>query len=195
MKKNVLKNSNFLKPLSTSLLVCFSLFFLACSDDDGDNPEPVEEEETITTMTVTLTETGGNGNITLQSKDLDGDGPNAPEITISGNLSAETAYTGSIALLNETESPAENVTEEIEEEDDAHQFFFTVSGALTETSYSDTDGDGNPIGLSFTLTTGMAGDGSLTVTLRHQPKKPNDGTLTDAGGETDIAQTFNVTVE
>ncbi len=31
-------------------------------------------------------------------------------------------------------------------------------------------------------------------TLRHEPTKPNTG-LADAGGETDIAVTFNVTVQ
>jgi hypothetical protein len=36
--------------------------------------------------------------------------------------------------------------------------------------------------------------GTLTVTLRHEPTKPNTG-LGDAGGETDIAATFNVTVQ
>ena len=37
-------------------------------------------------------------------------------------------------------------------------------------------------------------EGSLTVTLRHEPVKPNDG-LDSAGGETDIATSFDVTIE
>ena len=59
----------------------------------------------------------GSGNVTLQTQDLDGDGPNAPDITVSGNLKSGVLYNGAIVLLNETESPAENVTMEIEEED------------------------------------------------------------------------------
>lgn len=176
------------------LFTVSSLLLLACSNDDDENPLPVEEEETITTITVTLVQEDG-GEIILQSKDLDGDGPNAPEISVSGNLVAQTSYTGSITLLNETESPAENITEEVQEEDDEHQFFFSVTGSLIGTSYVDADENGNPLGLSFILNTGDAGDGTLGVTLRHQPKKPNDGTLNDAGGETDIAQTFNLVVE
>ena len=39
-------------------------------------------------------------------------------------------YSGSIVLLNETEDPAENMTEEIEEEDLAHQFFYTIGSGL-----------------------------------------------------------------
>ncbi|MDC6364575.1 MULTISPECIES: type 1 periplasmic binding fold superfamily protein [Flavobacteriaceae] len=186
--------------------VITSLVFVSCSSDDN-SPEPVNEEEVITTMTVTLQPTSGT-TITLQSRDLDGDGPNAPTITVSGNLAANTTYTGSVALLNETETPAEDVNEEIEGEADVHQFFFEVGTGLNATTdYADDESDyvseetgenfttTNPVGLAFTLTTSDAGSGNFTVTLRHEPKKPNDGSLSDAGGETDITQTFSLTVE
>lgn len=185
ISKNVSLKSIFATGIMVSML-------LACSSDD-DNPIAVDEEEVITTMNVTLTSTGGT--ITLQSQDLDGDGPNAPVIDISGNLTANTTYSGSIELLNETETPAEDITEEVAEEDDEHQFFFTTSGSITSVAYNDVDGNGNPVGISFELTTGDPGSGTLQITLRHEPKKPNDGSLADAGGETDIAQTFTVTVE
>lgn len=174
-------------------LSMFGFALLSCSNDD--NPEPVNEEEVITTMTVTLVPQGGGNTVTLQSQDLDGDGPNAPEITVSGSLAANATYDGSIVLLNETETPAENITEEVAEEDEEHQFFFNTSGSINQVTYADQDGNGNPVGILFELTTGAAGNGTLGVTLRHEPQKPNDGTLADAGGETDIDQTFNVTVE
>jgi hypothetical protein len=187
--RNIFKKSattrNFLALLTVGLLT------LSCSDDD-DNPIAVDEEEVITTMTISLTE--GSNTVTLETRDLDGDGPDDPVITVE-NLAANTTYTGAIVLLNETESPVENKTSEIAEEDDEHQFFFDVSGAVTSVVYNDADGNGNPLGLSFTLTTGDAGTGTLRVTLRHEPKKPNDGSLADAGGETDIAQSFTVVVE
>jgi len=157
-------------------------------------PEEVNEEEVITTMTVTLS-AASLTTVTLESQDLDGDGPDAPMISVSGDLVANTTYSGTIVLLNETETPAEDITEEVAEEDDEHQFFFSTGGAVMGTAYSDMDGDGNPVGINFELTTGDAGTGTLQVTLRHEPKKPNDGTLADAGGETDIAQTFSVTVQ
>ena len=169
--------------------------FTACSSDD-DNPPPVNEEEVITTMTVTLVPQGGGTSITLLSRDLDGDGPNPPEVSVSGPLAANTSYDGSIGLLNETETPPENITEEVEEEDDEHQFFFQVrSGLNATTAYANFDGDGNPLGTRFVILAGDASSGGFTVTLRHEPKKPNDGTLEDAGGETDIAQTFNLEIE
>ncbi|MEX0273319.1 MAG: type 1 periplasmic binding fold superfamily protein [Flavobacteriaceae bacterium] len=179
-----------------SLIAFFltGLLFTACSDDDN-APEPVHEEEVITTMTVTLTPEGGGTAITLRTRDLDGDGPNAPEVSVSGNLASGTNYNGAIELLNETESPAEDITEEVEEESDEHQFFYTAGGGLdVTTSYSNFDNDGNPLGTEFKLEAGDAGSGTLTFTLRHEPTKPNTG-LSDAGGETDIAATFSVTIQ
>ncbi|MBJ7879936.1 type 1 periplasmic binding fold superfamily protein [Gelidibacter salicanalis] len=177
-----------------STVVLATLLFTACSKDD-DNPEPVNEEEVLTTMTVTLTPQAGGTPIMLQTKDLDGDGPNAPEVTVSGNLTVGAIYNGVIVLLNETVSPPENITEEVEEEAKDHQFFYTIgSGLDVTTEPSNFDGDGNPLGTEFTLTATTASSGTLTFTLRHLPTKPNTG-LGDAGGETDIAATFNVTVQ
>lgn len=172
-----------------SLLISATIM-TSCSNDD-DNPVVVDEEEVITTMTVSL----NSGEIVLKSEDLDGDGPDAPVISVSGNLAANTTYTGSIELLNETVTPADNITAEVNEEATEHQFFFGTSGSITGTAYTDTDDNGNPVGLTFELTTGAAGTGTLQITLRHEPKKPNDGSLADAGGETDIAQSFSLTVE
>ena len=173
-------------------LLASTLIFASCSDDD-DTPEPVNEEEVITTLTVTLD--SGSDTVEMQYQDLDGDGPDAATVTVSGSLSANTTYDGSIILLNETESPAENVTEEIEEDDLDHQFFYTVgSGLDVAAEYGDADSQGNPLGLSFILNTGVASSGGLTFTLRHEPNKPNTG-LENAGGETDIEVTFDVTVE
>jgi hypothetical protein len=191
-----------------SLLFATGLFMASCSNDD-ETPEEVNEEETITTMTVTLIPQGGGTTVTFVSRDLDGDGPNAPVITPDDIvLAANTTYGGAVGLLNETETPAENVNEEIEEEADEHQFIFTTGGGLNaSTAYADEESDyvsgetgenfttNNPVGILFTLTTTDASTGTFTVTLRHEPTKPNDGTLAGAGGETDITQTFDVTIE
>ena len=177
-------------------LLLVALIFTGCSNDDNTQPEPVNEEEVITTMTVILSPSGGGTVVTLQKKDLDGDdGPNQPVITVSGNLTAGTTYSGVIQVLNETETPAENITEEVLEEANEHQFFFTPAGGLNvSTTYSDQDDNGNPLGVQFALSANTASSGTLTVTLRHEPTKPNTG-LSDAGGQTDIEATFNVTVE
>lgn len=173
--------------------------FIACDNDD-DTPEIVNEEEVITTMTVTLTPNGGGTPVIMQTRDTDGDGPGAPVVTNPVNLAANTTYNGSIELLDELDpNDVEDITEEVEEEDDEHQFFFSATNSIATFAYNDMDGDGNPIGLSFTLTTSDAGTGTVTVTLIHEPMKDasgvSDGDITNAGGEEDIAETFNVVVQ
>jgi hypothetical protein len=182
---------NYFKLVSITL---FTLLFVACSSDDDAAPEPVNEEEVITTMIVTLD--GPDQVVTLEYRDLDGpDGPDSAEISVSGALTAGVTYAGSIRLLNETENPAENITEEVEEEDDEHQFFYTSSSDLNvELDYGNFDGNGNPLGTMFILTSDAASSGSLTFTLQHEPTKPNTG-LEDAGGETDIEVSFEVEVQ
>tara|TARA_B100001142_G_scaffold88674_1_gene90480 strand:- start:501 stop:1052 length:552 start_codon:yes stop_codon:yes gene_type:complete len=183
-----MKINKFL-PILLMLLVTVA----SCSKDDDPLPEAVNEEEVITTMEVTLT--SGASVITLKTQDLDGDGPNAPVVTVSGNLAAGTTYDGVMKFLNELESPAENITEEVEEEDLDHQIFFTVgSGLDVTTEYSNNDSAGNPLGTQFKLTAGSASSGNLTFTLVHEPTKPNTG-LASAGGETDIDATFSITIE
>ncbi len=177
-----------------TLLMFAGTLMNSCSDDDP-APEPINEEEIITTFTATFVPQGGGANITLQSRDLDGDGPNAPVVTVSGDFLSNTVYNGTLVLLNETETPAENITDEVEAEDEEHQFFFSIGGGLDATTeYANFDSNGNPLGTEFTLSAGAASSGSLGFTLRHEPIKPNTG-LNDAGGETDIAVTFSVTIQ
>ena len=187
---------NYFKLVSITL---FTLLFVACSSDDDAAPEPVNEEEVITTMIVTLD--GPDQVVTLEYRDLDGpDGPDSAEISVSGALTAGVTYAGSIRLLNETENPAENITEEVEEEDDEHQFFYTPSSDLNvEVDYGNFDGNGNPLGTMFMLTTGAASSGALTFTLIHEPDKSgagvSEGDITNAYGETDIEVSFEVEVQ
>jgi hypothetical protein len=182
-----------LKFLSTAIFA--TLLFAACSSDDDNTPEPVNEEEVITTMIVSLQPAGGGTTVTLTTRDTDGDGPTAPVVTVSGPLAAGVTYNGSITLSNETEDPAEDITAEVEEEDTDHQFFYTIAGGLdVTTTYTNFDSNNNPLGTQFALTTGAASSGNITFTLRHEPTKPNTG-LADAGGETDIAATFDLMVE
>lgn len=185
-----------MKNLKLLPVLCIaSLLFIACSNDDDATPLPVNEEEVITTLRVTLTPINGGTEIILETRDLDGDGPNAPLVTVSGNLSANNNYRGKILLLNETVNPPENITEEVIEEAEEHQFFFTIAGGLdVSTTYIDFDSNLNALGTEFTLDTRGPSSGTITFTLRHEPTKPNTG-LADAGGETDVAATFNVIVE
>ena len=176
-----------------SFYALLSIAMIGCSDDDT-APEVINDEELITTVILTLTQESGD-QVVLTTVDLDGDGPDEPVTTVVGNFSQNTQYQGAVQFLNETEDPAEDITEEVIEEADEHQVFYTVSEGLNiTTTYQDFDSNDNPLGVNITLETGEASSGSLTVTLRHEPVKPNDG-LESAGGETDITTSFDVTIE
>lgn len=178
------------------LFFAFILFsVISCDDDKGEVPN---EEEVITTLNYVLAPSDGGAAITLSFRDLDGDGGNAPVIT-GGTLATNKTYVGTLQLLNETETPAGNINEEIQEEKEDHQFFFQSTVPNIAVSYTDLDANGKPVGLLSTLVTGAAGSGNIKVTLRHEPNKTatgvSNGDITNAGGETDIEVTFPVNVQ
>jgi len=186
--------TNFkLKTIKTcSMYALLAIAMIGCSDDD--TPVVINEEEVITTVILTLTPESGD-QVVLTTQDLDGDGPDEPVTITTGSFNENTQYQGAVRFLNETETPAEEITNEVIEEADEHQVFYTVSNGLNiTTTYQDEDSNGNPLGVSIILETGAVSEGNLTVTLRHEPVKPNDG-LDSAGGETDITRTFDVTIE
>lgn len=183
--------------LLTILSLVVILFSTSCKKDEPEDPEIPNEEEVITTLIMTLTPDSSGNEIKLSFKDLDGDGGNNPVITID-TLQVNTTYTAEIELLNETESPAEVITEEVEEEAEEHQFFYDNTTSGLQVSYKDSDKDGNPVGLLTTVMTGDSTQGTLTVTLRHEPNKSAAGVaagdITNAGGETDIEVEFPIYV-
>lgn len=190
------KTMNSMKTIKLiAFLAVFAFAFTSCDDDD-DTPAPINEEEVITTMNVMLND--GTTTKMLSVTDDDGDGPNQPVFTVD-DLDANTTYSGSIQFLNETETPVEDKTAEIAEEDLDHQVFFVPSSGLDLTvTYNDQDANGNPVGLDFTLTTGDASTGTLTIILLHEGDKNaagvSAGDPTNAGGETDIEADFSITI-
>jgi hypothetical protein len=179
------------------ILVYISSIFAACSSDE--DPVIINEEELITTVRATLIPEGGGAEVILESVDLDGDGPNEPTIEVNGTFNPNTMYAGTLKILNEAESPAEDITLEIMEEDEDHQFFFSFTNDIATATYGDEDSNGNPVGVQFNLLTGAAGSSGFTIILRHEPDKAaadvNTGDITNAGGSTDVQVTFNITIE
>lgn len=176
----------------------FVLFSCKRKDDPKPSlPENPNEEELITTLKLLLTE-GGSGTVySFVFKDVDGAGGNAPIID-NIVLPANKSFTGEIILLDESKSPVDSISNEVKEEGDEHQFFYTIANANLSHSYAPGDADGNsvPIGLSPNFTTGSTSTGTLTVVLKHQPEvKPTSGNGDISKGETDIEVVFNVTIQ
>lgn len=169
-----------------------SLSIFSC---EKDHVHDEDENELITTVKLKFTENGITQ--TFAYKDLDGDGGAAPKID-DIKLKANKTYTLAVELLNESVSPAEDKTKEIEAEKDEHLFVFTPSPASLFTyTYGDKDTRNLPIGLIGTLKTSTTGSGKMKVQLRHQPpansKATKDGTPTP--GSDDINIDFNVAVQ
>jgi len=183
-----------MKKISLRFLIFTVLIgFSACLE-----PVVPNEEELITTLTYTLTPSSGGATVVLSFQDLDGDGGNAP-IIMSDTLAANTSYTGRLELLNESITPVEDISVEILDEDEDHQFFYETTVNNLAVTYNDQDDNGNPVGLNTNLTTGAAGSGTLKIILKHQPDKSasgvGNGAIANAGGETDIEVTFSVHVQ
>lgn len=162
----------------------------ACKKDKGE----ANEEEVITTLKLTFVPEGGGTTVTYQWKDADGPGGTAPvqdEIV----LTPSKIYNVTVQLLNETASPAEDITLEVEEEADAHRFYYQPSaGSNITVSDLDEDGAGIPLGITSTWTTGAAATGSITITLRHYGGNPPGKALADPvdspKSSTDVDVTF-----
>jgi len=190
------------------LFLFLGLGLLASCDDD-DEPAPVEaEEEVISRVILTFSPTGGGDDVTATYLDSDGDGAAPPTIS-EIELVEGIEYDLSMTLTNTLESPEEDITAEIRDEDDEHQFFFEFTNDIFSdpsgdgnvdnrddaVNYNDTDDNGNPVGLETTWTAGAHTDaaGDFRVVLKHQPDiKSATSTVNDGGTDLDI--TFPISI-
>lgn len=167
----------------------------SCKKDDDlvDSPQPtINEEEVITTMTLTFVDDAGvQPTVTATFRDPDGDGGLGADIFDTIRLQNNTTYNVSITLLNETVTPAEDLTVEVQEEDDEHFLCFSPSGADLSIIRTDTDGV-YEVGLESQWTVGAVSTGTTLISLKHQPGV-KDGTC--APGETDIEVDFVTEIE
>ena len=177
----------------TYTLFAFLLVFSAACDSDEPDEDGPGEEELITRVIITLSPAGGGSDVVIEANDPDGDGTNFTIGTI--NLTANTTYTGAIAVRDEING--EDITEEVEEEADEHQFFYIPGGDASSritVTIDDEDGNGLPLGLEFTLAVSDGGDatGTMQVVLSHYDEGPKDGST--QSDESDVDLVFPVTI-
>lgn len=183
-----------------AILFISALTFTACSeDDDHDHDDHDDHDELpITQVIYTLTnENNASDVVTFTFSDPDGEGGADGTAVTSGALTANATYTGAIQLLNMEEGDDVGADIAAEDAEDHEIFYITnVAGLMFDTT--DVDADSNPLGFDTDITAGAAGTGSLTISVVHEGKKPNNGTVADAlsgGGTTDIEIAFDVTVQ
>ncbi|GAB3202852.1 hypothetical protein ABID22_001103 [Pontibacter aydingkolensis] len=183
-----------------ALLVLGSLMLTATSCGD-DEPKPLEEEELITTLRITLEPVGKTQTVVGIFRDVDGDGGN-PATANTMRLEANTTYNATIKLFDESKNTPVELTNEIKEEADEHEFFYQALDNLAlSISKTDRDNSQRPIGLQAQIVTTNTSTGKLRITLKHQPNLkvgPNEPNREQTGltrGETDIQAEFPVIVE
>jgi hypothetical protein len=188
-----------MKKILFFLAVSVGLLFTSCDDhDDHDHDHGHDHEhELITTVRLNITPVDGGNTVIWNWADTDGDGGNPPMITTEP-LDANTVYNIDVAFLNESGTEMEDITPEVKLEDEDHQVFFILSDNLTYT-YGDSDSEGNPLGLTGTLTTVNSGEGTMRLVLLHEPMKNNEGVsegdMSQAQGETDIDVSFTFNIQ
>lgn len=192
------------------LLLMFSLaLVVSCTDDEPTPVDPPEDEEEITRVELTFTPDNGEDAITAVWFDEDGEGTGAPTID-EIELEEEVTYTMTVTLTNTLGDEDEDITAEILEEDNEHQFFFAftdgffsspegdgnIDNAADAINYNDEDENGLPVGLSTSWTTGghSETEGEFRIILKHQPDMKTATSDISVGG-TDIDITFPLHIE
>lgn len=179
-----------------SLVVLIMGFVLisSCKKDPVVDPN---ENELITTVRVSLVDKSGGSTtpVVFEFKDLDGEGGAAPSKFDEIVLTKGKSYDCTLTILNESVSPAADITKEIVAEAVDHQFYFAASDGLVTVTNLNNDSKGLPLGTTSTWTTGaLTGTGTFRITLKHKPGTKAAGDLVTVG-ETDIALDFRLKVQ
>lgn len=177
-----------------NLIIIFTLIqciISSCSKD----PHSHNDQESINKITVALV--SANHSAMFSFEDKDGDGGLSP-ILKADSLETNQTYTATINVFKFENNAWIETTEEILREGIDHQFFFASTTNGLETTYTDLDANGRPIGLKNTWITKAAATGKLKLTLLHGPNKSAIGAATgdktNAGGETDVEIEWDVKI-
>ncbi len=178
------------------LLLALALLITACdSTDPGE--DDAGEEEVISNVTISLDNQADNSTVTAEAV-FDEAGVKQSAETLT--LAAGATYAGTITLRNRFAD--EDITEEIEDEMEEHQFFYELTGDLSSVvsiTITDTDANGNPVGLEFSVNVApVPGEpsGDLRVVLGHYDERAKQANETiDNIPETDIDFSYPVAIQ
>ncbi|MFN3999822.1 hypothetical protein [Algoriphagus sp.] len=192
-----------LRKLPVYLFVALAMGFASCESND---PEEENDGEVITDVTLKFQELNASGVTVGSVISFKASDPQGIEVGSSPTIQTVTltkgkTYRMSIELFNSIEN--EDITKEILEEADEHQFFFlgtVVTGNILAITYDDPSGE--RIGLRTKVVVSSSpgtNNAQLRVILRHDLDKsfpgatnPNFANFVQAGGETDLDITFPV---
>lgn len=170
-------------------MVLAGLIITGCKKKKEDDVE----EENITTVKVTITPVTGGSAQTFTWKDVDGPGGNAPvidQIVLPASIPASC----SLQFLDESKTPASDITPEIITEGTDHQVYYEPTGAAITVTSLNNDANSLPLGTTSFWGNSGAGNGSMKITLKHKPGVKASGDPVTKG-ETDIEVVFPVKIQ
>jgi hypothetical protein len=181
-------------------IALIATMFASCKKDDPVVDPVVTEEELITTMKLTVSDTsGGTWSFIYKVENGFGSSSQGTVQIDTIKLAPAKVYTYSIEVLNESENPVENITEEVLEEKDEHLFLIISNPASGAGSLASSEGSKDNQNLPFNqtgkFTAGAAGTGTLTISLLHEPTNKNGTTTAATGGSTDAEAVFPVMLQ
>ncbi|MCS6917640.1 MAG: hypothetical protein RMK52_06905 [Chitinophagales bacterium] len=175
------------------LLLATAVFFQACRDEDP--PLPENEPELVTTVELQFTNTADpSDQVTALFSDPDGIGGNPPVRFDTIRLGAGKTYHCQVTLSDASKNPPHDLTHEVEEEADDHQFYYLPSGVEVVITYEDVDSKGRPLGLHTLWQCGAASSGTVTVILKHKPGLKGDNDPPTVG-DTDMELAFRTELQ
>jgi hypothetical protein len=183
--------------------IVFAAFgFTACESDD---PEPETDGEVITDVILNFQELDASGNPLGAVSSFSASDPQGIEVgatTTIDNVNLTKAKTYQLTIEVRNSIANEDITQEILEEGDVHQFFFlgTAFVGSPDLTYQYADLSGELIGVKGIVTVASSpgsNNANMRIVLRHDLDKnfpgasnPNFETFVQAGGETDLDITF-----
>lgn len=192
-----MKKHNFIIRSLASIILTSSLFIAGCKKEEQVVSPPLPGNEFVTTVKLVLINNASNDTVIAIWRDLTPEDSNPADTSLAVlNLKENSTYKATIYLLDETKTPAEDITEEIKERANYHQLFYFPSSnlgsnLLVNITDSDTNSPPLPLGVTSNFTTISAASGKVNVILKHQPNVKN-GTF--APGSTDIDVNFQVNI-
>jgi hypothetical protein len=175
---------------------------------ESEDPVIENDEEVITDVTLRFTELDDSGNNVGAPFDFVASDPQGIELGSPSietvNLTRGKTYRMEILLYNSIAD--EDITEEVQEESDEHQFYFLgtafVGSPILTYTYDDLNGES--LGLNGQVIVAQSpgfNNANMRVVLRHDLDKsfpgaddPNFENFIQAGGETDLDITFPLVV-
>ncbi len=166
-----------------------------CSES-AHGPDDHGDHDVITTVTFTLKPTNVAGDsLVYVWEDIDGVGGNNPNRIDTMRLAAGVLYACTVKLENRSVNPVKDVSAEIAEDKDEHQFLYTISDWQGAITVLDRDSRDLPVGLVFNLQSTITADavpGTFGMRLFHYDNA-TDKVAGVPGDETDISIQLPVT--